>query len=198
MAYPATVHSSNGPGGRPTTESFGFYSTGVSWGPEMLGQEVRWWDGELRSYTPQPDNLKQFFSPGKHNNANINFSNANDRGTMRVSLTYQDHEAVIPNSNFDQYTFNLGSSLKISDKLISNIGISYINFNRKNSPSLGDDNNAPLGRAYFIVGPDLTRVWKKQLNFNSRWFQIYVWRELSIYNLLLRTYGGTLLIRTHT
>ena len=96
----------------------GLLSHLVSWGPEMLGQQVRWWDGEVRDYSPQPENLKQFFNSGSTSTHNINFSNANDRGTMRVSLTYQDHEAVVPNSNFDQYTFNLGANLKISDKLV--------------------------------------------------------------------------------
>lgn len=167
LVYPNQIHSSNGPGGRPTTETFGFYSTGVSWGPEMLGQQVRWWDGELREFSPQPDNLKQYFSPGNTTTHNINFSNANDKGTMRVSLTYQDHEAVVPNSNFEQYTFNLGSKLKISDNLISNIGISYINYNRKNSPSLGDDNNASFGKGILYSWPRSYKGLEENLNINE-------------------------------
>lgn len=167
LVYPNAVHSNNGPGGRPTTESFGFYSTGVSWGPEMNGQKVRWWDGELRDFSPQPDNLKQFFSPGNTTTHNVNFSNANDRGTMRVSLTYQDHEAVVPNSNYDQYTFNLGSSLKISDKLVSNIGISYINYSRQNSPSLGDDNNASFGKGILYSWPRSYQGLEQELNINE-------------------------------
>lgn len=167
FTYPNQIHSNNGPGGRPTTETFGFYSSGVSWGPEMLGQQVRWWDGELRDFSPQPDNLKQFFSPGNTTTHNINFSNAYDRGTMRVSLTYQDHEAVIPNSNYDQYTFNLGSSQKISDKLVSNIGITYINYNRKNSPSLGDDNNASFGKGILYSWPRSYKGLEEQLNINE-------------------------------
>jgi len=167
LVYPNQIHSNNGPGSRPTTETFGFYSTGVSWGPEMLGQQVRWWDGELREYAPQPDNLKQYFSPGNTTTHNINFSNANDKGTMRISLTYQDHEAVVPNSNYEQYTFNLGSSLKISDKVVSNIGISYINYNRKNSPSLGDDNNASFGKGILYSWPRSYKGLEENLNINE-------------------------------
>ncbi|MBK7410016.1 MAG: TonB-dependent receptor plug domain-containing protein [Saprospirales bacterium] len=59
--YPASTHTDDGPFGRPTTELFGFYSTGVSWGPKMEGQLIRWWDGEMRAFDPQPDNLKLFF-----------------------------------------------------------------------------------------------------------------------------------------
>lgn len=52
--YPNNIHTNSGPFGKTTFETFGFYSTGVSWGPKMEGQMVRWWDGELRPYTPNP------------------------------------------------------------------------------------------------------------------------------------------------
>jgi len=166
FSYPADVHTNNGPFGRPTTEQFGFYSTGVSWGPKMEGQMVRWWDGALRSYDPQPDNLKQFFKTGNTTTHNINFSNGGDFGSVRVSLSYQDHEAVIPNSNFDQYTFNLGSELHISKRLKSNIAVSYINYNRKNSPSLGDDNNSSFGKGILYSWPRSYKGLEEELNFN--------------------------------
>ncbi len=165
--YPTTVHTSNGPFGRPTTEQFGFYSTGVSWGPEMKGQMLRWWDGELRSFNPQPNNLKQFFKTGTTATHNINFSNGGDFGNFRVSMTYQDHDAVVPNSNFKQYTFNLGSELKLSKSLTSAVSLSYINFNRKNSPSLGDDNNASFGKGILYSWPRSYKGLEQTINFNE-------------------------------
>ena len=166
-AYPSSVHTSNGPFGRPTTEQFGFYSTGVSWGPRMEGQQVRWWDGELREYSPQPDNLKQFFNNGHTTTHNLNFANGGDFGTVRASVSLQDHDAVIPNSDFQQYTFNIGSQLKISEKLSSTIGVSYINFNRKNSPSLGDDNNASFGKGILYSWPRSYKGLEETLNIND-------------------------------
>ncbi len=167
LAYPASVHSSNGPFGRPTTEQFGFYSTGMSWGPEMLGQEVRWWDGELRTYDAQPDNLKQYFKNGSTTTHNINFSGGSEKGSMRVSLTSQNHDAIVPNSNFQQYTANIGSNLVISDKLTADVALSYINFNRKNSPSLGDDNNASFGKGILYSWPRSYKGLEEELNFNA-------------------------------
>lgn len=164
--YPTDVHSNNGPYGRPTTEQFGFYSTGVSWGPEMLGQQVRWWDGELREYSPQPDNLKQFFKTGSTNTHNIALSKGGDFGSIRTSLTYQDHDAVVPNSNFHQYTANIGSQLNISDKLGAEISLSYIKFHRKNSPSLGDDNNASFGKGVLYSWPRSYKGLEQELNIN--------------------------------
>lgn len=167
LEYPKAIHSNSGPGGRPTTETFGFYSTGVSWGPEMQGQQVRWWDGELRNYSPQPDNLKQFFSNGSTTTHNINMSNAGDWGTMRASFTYQGHDAVIPNSNFNQYTVNLGSTLKVSEKLTAEVAVSYINFGRKNSPSLGDDNNASFGKGILYSWPRSYQGIEQSININE-------------------------------
>jgi len=166
LVYPRDVHTSNGPFGRPTTEQFGFYSTGVSWGPEMQGQMVRWWDGELRPYSPQPDNLKQYFETGSTNTHNINVSKAGDFGSIRTSLTYQNHDAVVPNSNFNQYTANIGSRLNISEKLQAEIGISYIKFHRKNSPSLGDDNNASFGKGILYSWPRSYKGLERELNIN--------------------------------
>ncbi|MEL6635090.1 MAG: SusC/RagA family TonB-linked outer membrane protein [Bacteroidota bacterium] len=166
LVYPRDVHSNNGPFGRPTTEQFGFYSTGVSWGPEMRGQMVRWWDGELRDYSPQPDNLQQFFQNGTTNTHNIALSKGGEFGSIRTSLTYQDHEAVVPNSNFEQYTANIGSQLKISDRVGAELSISYIKFSRKNSPSLGDDNNASFGKGILYSWPRSYKGLERALNIN--------------------------------
>ncbi len=163
-AYPSAVHVSNGPFGRPTTELFGFYSTGVSWGPELDGTPVRWWDGELRNWDPQPDNLGLFFENGSTTNHNINFSAGGALGNVRLSLSAQDHEAVIPNSNFNQYTVNLGSNLNVSDKITADIAISYVNYSRKNSPSLGDDNNASFGKGILYSWPRSYKGLEKDIN----------------------------------
>lgn len=166
LVYPRDVHSNNGPYGRPTTEQFGFYSTGVSWGPEMQGQMVRWWDGELRPYSPQPDNLELFFQDGSTNTHNVSISKGGEFGSMRTSFTYMGHDAVVPNSNFEQYTANIGSQLNISEKLKAEIALTYIKFNRKNSPSLGDDNNASFGKGILYSWPRSYKGIEKDININ--------------------------------
>ncbi|MEL6652109.1 MAG: SusC/RagA family TonB-linked outer membrane protein, partial [Bacteroidota bacterium] len=163
-AYPNQIHTNDGPFGKSTTELFGFYSTGVSWGPKMEGQMVRWWDGEMRPYDPQPDNLKQYFRNGNTQTHNVSFSGGGPMGSIRVSLTAQNHEAVIPNSNFEQYTANLGSRLNISEKVVADISLSYINFNRRNSPTLGDDNNRSFGKGILYSWPRSYKGLEKDIN----------------------------------
>lgn len=164
--YPNNIHATEGPFGKSTTELFGFYSTGVSWGPEMRGEMVRWWDGEMRDYSPQPDNLKQYFNDGHTMNHNIAFSGGGEFGSVRVSLSSANHEAVIPNSTYDQYTANLGAKLNISSKVTADISLNYINYERLNSPTLGDDNNKSFGKGILYSWPRSYKGLEQELNFN--------------------------------
>jgi len=125
-----------------SSSEFGYYGSAVSWGPKMEGQMVRWWDGEMRAYSPQPDNYSSIFQNGHTQNYNISASGGNDLGTIRVSITRQNHEAIIDNSNYNRTTINMGTSLKISEKVRADLSLSYINFNRFNSPMLGEDGNS--------------------------------------------------------
>lgn len=136
--YPTSVHTDNGPFGRSTAELFGYYGTAASWGPKMEGQMIKWWDGEMRAFSSQPENLQRYFQQGNTTTHNVSFSGGGETGTIRVSMTRTDHTAIIPNSSFDQTTVNLGSKLKISEKVNADIAFSYINYNRRNTPSLGE------------------------------------------------------------
>ncbi len=154
----------DGPNNRPTSQDFGYYSTGVSWGPKMEGQMVRWWDGEMRPYSPQPDNLGLYFSDGSTMTNNLSFSGGNDFGNIRASLTHSDHQAVIPNSNYKQTTINLGSNINISSKVKADISASYIDYHRLNSPSLGDDNESSFGKGILYSWPRSYKGLEKEIN----------------------------------
>ncbi len=123
---------------RSTTEEFGYYGSSVSWGPKMEGQMVKWWDGKMRAYSPQPDNYQSVFQDGYTQTHNIAASGGNDKGSIRVSITRQDNKAIIDNSDFDRTTINMGANLKISSKVTVDMSLSYVNYNRLNSPMLGE------------------------------------------------------------
>lgn len=123
---------------RSTSEEFGYYGSAVSWGPKMDGQMVKWWDGKMRPYDPQPDNYRSVFQDGSTQTHNISATGGNDKGNLRVSITRQDNRAILSNSKFDRTTINLGAGLKISSKVNADLTLSYINFNRLNSPMLGE------------------------------------------------------------
>lgn len=136
-----------------TSTEFGYYGAAVSWGPEMNGEMVKWWDGEMRSYSPQPDNYKEPFQNGSTQIHNVSASGGNDIGSIRVSINRQDNKAIIDNSDFNRTTVNLGSSINISKKIRADASVSYIRYNRLNSPMLGDDNANSFSKGYLYSWP---------------------------------------------
>lgn len=125
-----------------TSAQFGYYGSAVSWGPEMNGQMVKWWDGKIRSYSPQPDNMKMPFQNGLTQTHNISVQGGNDKGSIRLSLTNEDNTPTIKNSNFQRNTINFGTNIKVSDKLTADATLSYVKFKRLNSPMIGEDGNS--------------------------------------------------------
>lgn len=136
--YPGIYNTDDGPEGEPTNTTFGYYGSAVSWGPEMDGTEILWWDGVMRKYSPQPDNISRLFKNGGSLTNNISISNAGGFGSVRVSLTDQRSDAIIDNTNLRQTTVNVGTSLNVSKKIKSDISFTYLDYTRLNSPEIGE------------------------------------------------------------
>ncbi|MDD3913906.1 MAG: SusC/RagA family TonB-linked outer membrane protein [Bacteroidales bacterium] len=131
-------NSENGPEGVSTNTTFGYYGSSVSWGPEMDGTEILWWDGVMRSYSPQPDNLSMMYHSANSFINNISFSNAGEFGSIRVSFTDNRSDAIIDNCNLKQTTFNVNSTLNVSKKIKADIALTYLDYYRLNSPEIGE------------------------------------------------------------
>ncbi len=143
------------PGGYNSWDLFSWYGGG-SWGPRMEGQEVVWWDGEMRPYSPQPDNLKAGFKKGYTTTHNISFSGGGEKGHMRFSLTNTKNDAVVYNSDFDQTSANFGGNINLSSKLNAQVVATYTKYNRLNAPDVGGGGNAFTKGAVYSYA----RSWK--------------------------------------
>lgn len=128
----------DGPEGVSTNTTFGYYGGAVSWGPVMDGTEILWWDGEMRPFSPQPDNLSMLYHNSNQLVNNLSFQNAGNFGSIRVSFTDSRSDAIIDNCNLSQTTFNVSSLLNISRNVKADISFTYLKFNRLNSPILGE------------------------------------------------------------
>ena len=136
--YPGIYSVDNGPAGEPTNTTFGYYGAAQSWGPAMNGESVLWWDGVVRDYSPQPDNLSMLYKYGHTMNNNISLQNAGDFGSIRVSFTDSRTDAIIDNCNLRQTTVNVGSLLNVSDKIKVDVAFTYLDYFRLNSPEIGE------------------------------------------------------------
>ena len=139
--FPYVYNVDDGPAGEPTNTTFGYYGGAQSWGPEMNGESVLWWDGKIRKYSPQPDNLKMLFKNGHMMTHNVALQNAGDFGSIRVSFTDSRTDAIIDNTNLRQTTVNVGTLINVSDKIKVDVAFNYLDYFRLNSPEIGESNS---------------------------------------------------------
>ncbi|SHH77632.1 iron complex outermembrane recepter protein [Chryseolinea serpens] len=110
------------------------YRAWAQFGPRMDGRQVAWWDGSTRAYSAQPDNYKDLYRTGSSSNFNIAVSNSTDRGSFRLSYTRLDYKGISRGSDLGRNTFNLNSTVKLSNKVSADIVVNYINNKIHNRP----------------------------------------------------------------
>ena len=109
----------------------------VNFGPKFDGQPIISWDGKVRPYSAQNSYGKMFNNP---NNTifNLALSNTTDKSNTRFSLTRQDNEMTSLESYNKKNVANLNSTIKLWDKLTTDITVNYVNQHTHNRPFLTD------------------------------------------------------------
>ena len=125
------------------------------WGPKFEGQLVPQYDSPvdpitgIRKGTPYiargVNNLKKFIQAGLLTTNNINFSSANDKGSIRMSFTNTYQKGIIPNTKLNTYNFNINTSYKLSDKFKIE---GNLNYNRQTTPNIPDVSYGPNSVIY--------------------------------------------------
>jgi len=124
-----SVPDANSPSGwRPNFRAY------ADFGPKMLGQKVQWWDGSIQSYSPQPNNYRDIFRTGTSSSANLSLSNQTENSDYRISYTRLDYDGIQRESGVHKNTFNLNSTLKLSDKTSVDVVANYVNTITDNRP----------------------------------------------------------------
>ena len=112
------------------------YSDDASWGPRMVGQEYipwyAWYGGHERSYktasfTPQPNNARDYYNTGVTLNNNVAFSKATDNMNLRVSYGNIDVKGMIATTYLKKNTLNVNSGFDLSNKLTLGFNVNYVN-----------------------------------------------------------------------
>jgi TonB-linked SusC/RagA family outer membrane protein len=103
-----------------------YYAADESWGPKMDGTLARHWDswipdhpnfGELRPWSPNPNNVKNFFETGVRSTTSLSFGKGGDDYSFRATARATQAGLPIPNSSRDIYDVNINGSIDLSDKL---------------------------------------------------------------------------------
>lgn len=110
------------------------YSDDASWGPRIVGQEyIPWYawypgtqyTGKTEPLTANPDNIRDFYDTGITNNTNVNLMQAGNGYSVRLSLTNQDVQGLIPNSNLSKYIVSTQTSVDLGKYFTFGANINY-------------------------------------------------------------------------
>ncbi|MGV8134535.1 MAG: SusC/RagA family TonB-linked outer membrane protein [Mangrovibacterium sp.] len=127
------------------TDGIPYTSTGVdgSWGPKMEGQQVKDWTGNVQAFSPQRDNMKDFYQTGHTTSASVALSGGNEKINSRFSFTNDDVMGIQPTNYVGRQTLNLRTTTKLSEKFSSDVKISYTDQSVINRPQLSDMQGNP-------------------------------------------------------
>src|SRR5574343_536930 len=113
------------------------FTDDASWGPKMDGSEyIPWYafitgharSGKTASFTPQPNNARDFWNTGVTSNTNVSFSQNNGAGqSLRVSYTNQNIKGMLPNSKSQRHTLNTNFSMDLGSFLTIGANLTYTN-----------------------------------------------------------------------
>lgn len=135
---------------------------------------------ELLPWSPQPDNIADFFETGITTNNNISITGANETSNFRLSYNNLYSKGILPNTDLKRNGVNLDLGHKLLDgKININANVNYINSGSKNRPnnSYGTENimylwvwfgrHIPMETLKDYWQPGLEGI--QQFNYNYNW-----------------------------
>ncbi len=137
-----------------------YYGSGgaAGFGPKMDGRQILWWDGQMRDYSPQPDNFKELFRTGHLRTNGFSISNAGDLGNIRFGYTNKKFTSSVIGADQDNHIFSFNGKVNMSKHIsINYISNYYYTFNH----------NAPFRMQDGLVTYGINRDMKPDLWKNS-------------------------------
>jgi TonB-dependent SusC/RagA subfamily outer membrane receptor len=122
---------------RPTTANptSGVWSFGERFQP---GMTQILFDGVEVPYAPVRDRIKKFYRVGNTWTNTVTLSSGGEKGGFSLSLSNLDSRSIMPNSDFNRKTINLGFTQNIISKLTVSGNVNYSNEFNKNPPNIAD------------------------------------------------------------
>jgi len=127
-----------------------------SWGPRMTGQQVALWGndpadvGKTYSFSPQPNNYKDFYSTGKQLSNTLAFSGGNEKTQTYFAYTRVDANGIVDNNKLTRNNLNLRISGKASPKLSYDSKVTYL--------KQDFDNRQYTGESFFNTQRHILRI----------------------------------------
>jgi len=142
-----------------------YYAADESWGPRLDGTLVRHWDswipgsdtfGELRPWSPNPNNIKNFFETGVTSNTSLSFGKGGDDYSFRATARATQATLPVPNAARDTYDVNINGSVDLTDK--------FTMYSSLNARIQNTDNYVSSG--YGSLQSNFSQWWQRQLDMD--------------------------------
>ena len=155
---PASWASFNG-------QNIPYYAADESWGPRLDGTLARHWDswipnhpnfGEQRGWSPNPNNVKNFFETGMKSATSVAFGKGGDDYSFRATGRYTDNKLPVPNASRKTYDLNINGSVDITDK--------FTVYTALNARIQNTDNFVSSG--YGSLQSNFSQWWQRQLDMD--------------------------------
>ena len=151
-----------------------------SWGPKFAGQKIDQFTGKAMSWVAHPDNVKSFFQTGSTVSNTLNFSTSTEKSSLRLSLTKDNVQGLVPNSSLAKLSGIATGSIDVTDRLSIGTTMQWVQNSGKNRPENG----------YTEGNPFMTFTWfGRQVDMNAlknQYFNTatnpYGFAEGSLYN----------------
>lgn len=127
-------------------------STGrLSYGAKMDGQPTIQVDGQMHPYSPQKDNLKNFYNKGMNYINTIAFTGGSEVVNFRLGLNNTSSNSIVPHSRFNRSIANLNLNAMLGKKLSVETVVQY-NFEKGiNRPKVGYADMNPHWATYLVA-----------------------------------------------
>jgi TonB-linked SusC/RagA family outer membrane protein len=120
---------------------------GASWGAKMQGQSYVDYLYKPNTYSPQKDNVKDFFKTGLSLNNAVSVSGGSDHIQNYFSYTNNYGKGIIQNNDLNRHTFDYRITSQFLDKFTVDSKVTYISQVINGKPRTGEE-NAPVLDAY--------------------------------------------------
>lgn len=164
------------------------YAADESWGPKLDGTPHRsafsWQSGpefgQLTPFSPNPDNVRQFFNKPLSHNTNIAFARGGENMATRISYTHIENNGIIPNSKQGKDFISTKNTVNISKQFSVNLNLNYTNTRTQNRPAddYGSSGGSGVSEA-LGVGSAVLNGFNQTIGSFNQWFQ----RQLRIEDL---------------
>ncbi|HQG78340.1 MAG TPA: SusC/RagA family TonB-linked outer membrane protein [Bacteroidales bacterium] len=176
--------------------SFGTYPASVpddgfpwgwSWGPEMKGQMVRGYAGDMVPFSPQPGNFRDFFRTGSMQANTVTIETGTPESSVRASFSTQNNKGIVPRNNLTRQTINLRGFSRSRDILELDGKIAYMHSKITGRPEVAEGPGNPayyLSQAPRNISNDYLRnnyeddsgkelLWTKDVYTGNPYWQLY-------------------------